>query len=72
MDPARFVLEATSEVFSMDKRSEMSNKGNDLGLACDLVLESLISVVSNPKIEKSRRLQRLGRPAWSSKVGLRM
>ncbi|KAL6141408.1 hypothetical protein ACLB2K_059696 [Fragaria x ananassa] len=42
VDPARFVLEAISEVFPVDKRSEKSDRGNDLGWACVLVLESLI------------------------------
>ncbi|KAL6185779.1 hypothetical protein ACLB2K_041905 [Fragaria x ananassa] len=56
VDPARFVLEAISEVFPVDKRSEKSDRGNDLGWACVLVLESLIPVVVDPKIGKSRLL----------------
>ncbi|XP_061338642.1 FRIGIDA-like protein 4a [Gastrolobium bilobum] len=54
VDPAKFVLEAISEVFPVDKRGE---KGvNDLGWACVLVLESLIPVVVDPVIGKSRLL----------------
>jgi hypothetical protein len=41
VDPPRFMLELISEVFSVEK----SDRVNDLGWACILVLESLISVV---------------------------
>lgn len=54
IDPARFVLEAISEVFPVDKRVEKSERLNDLGWACVLVLESLIPVVVDPVIGKSR------------------
>ncbi|KAF2285394.1 hypothetical protein GH714_003459 [Hevea brasiliensis] len=56
VDPARFALEAISEVFPVDKRVERTEKGNDLGWACVLVLESLIPVVVDPVIGKSRLL----------------
>ncbi|CAL8989647.1 unnamed protein product [Prunus brigantina] len=56
VDPAKFVLEAISEVFPVDKRVDKSERGNDLGWACVLVLESLIPVVVDPKIGKSRLL----------------
>lgn len=56
VDPARFVLEAISEVFPVDKRGERSEKGNDLGWACVVILESLIPVVVDPVIGKSRLL----------------
>ncbi|WCJ23769.1 FRIGIDA-like protein [Euphorbia peplus] len=56
VDPARFVLETISEVFPVDKRGERSEKGNDLGWACVLTLESLIPVVVDPVIGKSRLL----------------
>lgn len=56
VDPAKFVLEAISEVFPVDKRVEKSDRGNDLGWACVLVLESLIPVVVDPVIGKSRLL----------------
>ncbi|XP_050372478.1 FRIGIDA-like protein 4a [Argentina anserina] len=57
VDPARFVMEAISEVFPVDRRTpEKSDKGNDLGWACVLVLESLIPVVVDPKIGRSRLL----------------
>ncbi|KAL6190871.1 hypothetical protein ACLB2K_037265 [Fragaria x ananassa] len=42
VDPARFVLEAISEVFPVNKRSEKSDRGNDLGWAC---VRSLAAVV---------------------------
>lgn len=54
LDPAKFVMEAISEVFPVDKRSEKS--GNDLGWACVLVLESLIPVMVDPVIGKMRML----------------
>lgn len=56
VDPPRFVLESISEVFPVDKRVEKSDRGNDLGWACVLVLESLIPVVVDPVIGKSRLL----------------
>ena len=56
VDPARFVLEAISEVFPVDKRVDKSERGNDLGWACVLMLESLIPVVVDPVIGKSRPL----------------
>ncbi|CAL1411347.1 unnamed protein product [Linum trigynum] len=54
VDPPRFVLEAISEVFPVDRRGERSEKGNDLGWACVVILESLIPVVMDPVIGKSR------------------
>ena len=54
VDPAKFMLEAISEVFPVDKRGEKA--GHDLGWACVLVLESLIPVVVDPVIGKSRLL----------------
>lgn len=54
VDPAKFVIEAISEVFPVDKRREKSN--NDLGWACVLILESLIPVMVDPVIGKSRML----------------
>ncbi|CAN1807895.1 FRIGIDA-like protein 4a [Linum perenne] len=54
VDPPRFVLEAISEVFPVDKRGERTEKGNDLGWACVVILESLIPVVMDPVIGKSR------------------
>ncbi|KAK2661242.1 hypothetical protein Ddye_007775 [Dipteronia dyeriana] len=54
VNPVKFVLEAISEVFPVDKRREKNN--NDLGWACVLVLESLILVVVDPVIGKSRLL----------------
>ncbi|KAA8548644.1 hypothetical protein F0562_000328 [Nyssa sinensis] len=56
VDPARFVLEAISEVFPVDKRVEKSERVNDLGWACVLVLESLIPVVVDPILGNSRLL----------------
>ena len=54
VDPARFVLEAISEVFPVDKRGGGEKGCSDLGWACVLVLESLIPVVVDPVIGKSR------------------
>lgn len=56
VDPAKFVLEAISEVFPVDKRDDKSERSNDLGWACVLVLESLIPVVVDPVLGKSRLL----------------
>uniref|UniRef100_A0A2P2LVZ1 FRIGIDA-like protein n=1 Tax=Rhizophora mucronata TaxID=61149 RepID=A0A2P2LVZ1_RHIMU len=56
VDPPKFVLEAISEVFPVDKRAERSEKGNDLGWACVLILDSLIPVTVDPVIGKSRLL----------------
>ncbi|XP_076931548.1 FRIGIDA-like protein 4a [Bidens hawaiensis] len=52
-DPARFVLEAISEVFPVDKRKVCMT---DLSWACVLVLESLIPVMVDPILGKSRVL----------------
>ncbi|KAE9589028.1 hypothetical protein Lal_00000353 [Lupinus albus] len=54
VDPPKFVLEAISEVFPVDKRVEKG--GNDLGWACVLILESLIPVMIDPIIGNSRLL----------------
>ncbi|KAK8482993.1 hypothetical protein V6N13_070123 [Hibiscus sabdariffa] len=54
IDPARFVMEAISEVFPVDKRG--NEGGSDLAWACVLILESLIPVVVDPVIGKSRML----------------
>ncbi|CAM8918260.1 unnamed protein product [Rhodiola kirilowii] len=56
VDAPRFVLEAISEVFPVDKREDKSERLNDLGWACVLVLESLIPVVVDPVIGKARLL----------------
>lgn len=56
IDPPRFVLQAISEVFPVDRRGDKSEKGNDLGWACVLLLESLIPVVIDPVIGKERLL----------------
>ncbi|XP_047315365.1 FRIGIDA-like protein 4a [Impatiens glandulifera] len=56
VDPARFVLEAISEVFPVDKRKDRTERVNDLGWACVLILESLIPVVVDPILGKSRLL----------------
>ena len=58
VDPPKFVLEVISVVFSVDKRGEKSNNCNEngLGWACVLVLESLIPVMVDPVIGKSRLL----------------
>ncbi|KAK6929959.1 Frigida-like [Dillenia turbinata] len=56
VDPARFVLEAISEVFPEDKREEKTERMNDLGWACVLMLESLIPVMVDPNLGKLRLL----------------
>jgi hypothetical protein len=56
VDPLRFVLESILEVFPVDKRVEKSDRVNDLGWACVLVLKLLIPVVVDPMIGKSRLL----------------
>ncbi|KOM37593.1 hypothetical protein LR48_Vigan03g097500 [Vigna angularis] len=45
---------SSTPLFPVDKRGEKPD--HDLGWACALVLESLISVVVNPVIRKSRLL----------------
>ncbi|KAI3805658.1 hypothetical protein L1987_28229 [Smallanthus sonchifolius] len=52
-DPARFVLEAISEVFPVDKRKVCMN---DLSWACVLILKSLVLVMVDPIVGKSRVL----------------
>ncbi|XP_068634049.1 FRIGIDA-like protein 4a [Aristolochia californica] len=56
VDPAKFVLEAISEVFPVDKRVEKSDRGNDFGWACVLVLEALVPVLAYPVLGESRLL----------------
>ncbi|KAI4342745.1 hypothetical protein MLD38_027332 [Melastoma candidum] len=66
VDPPKFVLEAISEVFPVDKREEFGHKGgnatgmgscvNDMGWACVLMLESLIPVMIDPVIGKQRTM----------------
>jgi len=56
VDLPRFVLESILEVFLVDKRVEKSDRVNDLDWACVLVLKSLIRVVVDPMIGKSRLL----------------
>ncbi|KAL8222916.1 hypothetical protein R6Q57_020315 [Mikania cordata] len=51
VDPARFVLEAISEVFPVDKRADCVN---DLGWACVLLLEGLVPVMVDPVLGGSR------------------
>ncbi|KAI3787189.1 hypothetical protein L1987_41466 [Smallanthus sonchifolius] len=52
-DPARFVLEAISEVFPVDKKKVCMN---DLSWACVLILKSLVPVMVDPIMGKSRVL----------------
>ncbi|KAH9627319.1 hypothetical protein KSS87_012679 [Heliosperma pusillum] len=51
VDPPKFILEAMSEVFPVDKRGDTCN---DLGWACVLLLESLIPVVVDTAVGKDR------------------
>lgn len=60
VDPPKLVLEAVSEVFPADKRVGRSDVGekvtNDYGWACVVILESLIPVMVDPVMGKSRML----------------
>lgn len=56
VDPPKFVLEAISEVFPVDKRELKSERSNDLGWACVLLLESLIPVMMDPVLGPERML----------------
>lgn len=56
VDPPKFVLEAISEVFPVDKRELKSERSNDLGWACVLLLESLIPVMMDPVLGSERML----------------
>ncbi|CAH9086197.1 unnamed protein product [Cuscuta epithymum] len=56
VDPPKFVLEAISEVFPVDKRELKSERCNDLGWACVLLLESLIPVMMDPVLGPDRML----------------
>ncbi|GAA0185667.1 hypothetical protein LIER_32955 [Lithospermum erythrorhizon] len=52
LDPPRIVIEAISDVFPVDKRE----RGNDLGWACVLLLESLVPVICDSVLGKERVL----------------
>ncbi|WOL19632.1 hypothetical protein Cni_G28434 [Canna indica] len=54
IDPAKFVMDAISGVFPVDKRPVKSP--NDLGWACVLVLESLVPVLADPELGTERLL----------------
>lgn len=56
VDPPKFVMEAISEVFPVDKRELKSERSNDLGWACVLLLESLIPVMTDPVLGSERML----------------
>ncbi|XP_071697268.1 FRIGIDA-like protein 4a [Rutidosis leptorrhynchoides] len=53
VDPARFVIEAMSEVFPVDQRKVCLN---DMSWACVLMLESLIPVMVDPILGNTRAL----------------
>jgi len=56
VDPPKLVLEAVSEVFPVDKRGGGEKVSNDFGWACVVILESLIPVMVDPVMGKSRLL----------------
>ncbi|KAL1220651.1 FRIGIDA-like protein 4b [Cardamine amara subsp. amara] len=56
VDPPKLVLEAVSEVFPVDKRGGGEKITNDFGWACVVILESLIPVMVDPVMGKSRLL----------------
>uniref|UniRef100_A0A1D1XG88 FRIGIDA-like protein n=1 Tax=Anthurium amnicola TaxID=1678845 RepID=A0A1D1XG88_9ARAE len=57
VDPAKFVMEAMSKVFPVDKRAAGNGKSaSDLGWACVMILEALIPVLADPELGSSRPL----------------
>ncbi|XP_077247807.1 FRIGIDA-like protein 4b [Tasmannia lanceolata] len=56
IDPAKFVLEAISWIFPVDKRVGENKSTHDLGWACVLILESLVPVLADPVLGVSRPL----------------
>ncbi|KAG9158365.1 hypothetical protein Leryth_013116 [Lithospermum erythrorhizon] len=56
LDPPRIVIEAISEVFPVDNRGGVNERGSDLGWACVLLLESLVPVITDPVLGKERLL----------------
>ncbi|KAG6502133.1 FRIGIDA-like protein 4a [Zingiber officinale] len=54
IDPAKFVLDAISVVFPLDKRTVKSP--NDLGWACVMIFESLLLVLADPELGSTRPL----------------
>lgn len=54
IDPAKFVLDAIGEVFPVDKRAVKSPA--DLGWACVLILEYLVSALADPELGTKRLL----------------
>ncbi|KAL2324402.1 hypothetical protein Fmac_023460 [Flemingia macrophylla] len=54
VDPAKFVLQAISDVFPVDKRLDKATA--DLAWACVLLLESLLPLFVDPVVGKSRLL----------------
>eukprot|EP00262_Sarcandra_glabra_P019982 TRINITY_DN7795_c0_g1_i1.p1 TRINITY_DN7795_c0_g1~~TRINITY_DN7795_c0_g1_i1.p1 ORF type:complete len:545 (+),score=77.17 TRINITY_DN7795_c0_g1_i1:57-1637(+) len=56
IDPAKFALEAISRIFPVDKRVSKSDRANDLGWACVLILECLVPVFADPVLGISRPL----------------
>ncbi|CAL9080180.1 Frigida-like protein [Musa troglodytarum] len=54
IDPSKFVMNAISGVFPVDKRPVKSP--NDLGWACVLILESLVPVLADPELGTARLL----------------
>ncbi|XP_058105945.1 FRIGIDA-like protein 4a [Magnolia sinica] len=76
IDPARFAIEAISGVFPVDKRAGKSERANEVGWACVLILESLVPVLADPVLGSSRPLvtpsvkERAKEIAGTWKVGL--
>ncbi|MQM20307.1 hypothetical protein Taro_053326 [Colocasia esculenta] len=56
IDPAKFVMEAMTKVFPVDKRGGNGKSAGDLGWACVMILEALIPVLADPELGPSRPL----------------
>ncbi|KAG6465986.1 hypothetical protein ZIOFF_076211 [Zingiber officinale] len=54
IDPGKFVIDALSGIFPVDRRPVKSP--NDLGWACVLVLESLVPILADPELGPARPL----------------
>ncbi|XP_039118259.1 FRIGIDA-like protein 4a [Dioscorea cayenensis subsp. rotundata] len=54
IDPAKFVIDAISMVFPVDRR--VVKTSNDYGWVCVLILESLVPVLADPQLGESRSL----------------
>ncbi|KAG1348251.1 FRIGIDA-like protein 4a [Cocos nucifera] len=59
IDPAKFVMDAISKVFPIDRRAAAAaaaKSPNDFGWACVLILESVVPVLADPELGTARPL----------------